>query len=66
MDPVKIGERIKALRGERTMDEVATAVGTTRQAICFYEHGDRIPSDDIKKKLAAYFETTVQALFFDD
>lgn len=60
-----IGERLRVLRGDRSREEVAVAIGVTAQAIYNYESGARIPSDDIKVRLANYFQQTVQAIFFD-
>lgn len=59
------GEKLKNLRGNRSADEVAKAIGISRSAVGMYESEERIPRDDIKIKLANYFGTTVQAIFFD-
>lgn len=59
------GEKLKALRGEKSADEVARAIGISRSAVGMYETEERIPRDDIKIKLAEYFGTTVQAIFFE-
>ena len=66
MNRKRVGKRLRILRGKRTAVEVAIACGVTKQAICNYEAGRRMPSDDIKKKLAHYFGMSVQAIFFDD
>ena len=66
MDPVKIGRRLKELRGVwLTQAKLAEEIGTTPAAISNYEQGIRIPSDEHKIKLANYFGVTVQELFFD-
>lgn len=62
----KIGERLATLRGERPFALVAAECGITENAYRNYERGDRIPSDDIKAKLAEYYHTTVDAIFFAD
>ena len=59
------GEKLRKLRGNRSMDEIATAVGISRSAVSMYENEERVPRDDIKIKLARFFETTVDAIFFD-
>ena len=59
------GEKLKTLRGDRSADEVAKAVGISRSAVGMYESEERIPRDDIKVRLAEYFGTTVQAIFFE-
>lgn len=65
MEPKIIGERLKALRGDRTQQAVATAVGVTKNAISSYEDGKRVPRDEIKIKLANFFGTTVTEIFFN-
>lgn len=65
MDKKKIAERLKALRKEKTMQEVADAIGVTKMAVSLYEAGERIPRDEIKVKLAEYYGTTIGAIFFD-
>lgn len=64
-DKARIGEKLRALRGDKSREEIALAIGVTAQAICNYETGIRIPSDDIKCKLANFFGTSVQDIFFD-
>lgn len=61
----EIGKRLRDLRGNKTQVEVAMSVGVTKQAINNYEIGARVPSDDIKVKLAEYFGKTVQSIFYD-
>ena len=65
-DPVKIGQRLSNLRGNRTLKEVANAVGISVSALAMYETGKRVPRDEIKVMLARYFNTSVEALFFID
>lgn len=65
-DPVKIGQRLSNLRGNRTLKEVANAVGISISALAMYETGKRVPRDEIKVMLARYFNTSVEALFFTD
>lgn len=65
-DPVKIGQRLSNLRGNRTLKEVANAVGISVSALAMYETGKRVPRNEIKVMLARYFNTSVEALFFTD
>jgi DNA-binding XRE family transcriptional regulator len=60
----EIGANRRKLRGDRPQKEVAEAVGVSVMAISSYERGDRVPLDNIKIKLADYFGTTVQDIFF--
>ncbi len=59
-----IGNRLKDLRGTKTQLEIADAIGVTKMAISQYESGDRIPRDEIKIKLANYFDKSVEEIFF--
>ena len=59
-----IAERLVQARGNIPRD-IASAVGISLSAISMYENGQRVPRDEIKVKLADYYHTTVQALFFD-
>lgn len=64
MDRLEVGKRLRALRGKKTLDEVAKALGVTSMAVSLWERGERIPNDDIKIKIAAHYNTTVTAIFF--
>lgn len=58
------GNTLRKLRGTRSREEVANAVNVSISAIAMYENEERSPRDEIKLKLASYFGTTVQAIFF--
>ena len=64
MNKKVIGQRIKELRGKKTMKEISEAIGVSISALGMYETGQRVPNDNIKKALAKYFNTTVDAIFF--
>lgn len=61
-----VGQKLKDLRGDRSRDSVAAAVGISSSALGMYENNLRMPRDDIKKKLADYYGVTVQHLFFTE
>lgn len=61
----KVAERLQRLRGERSREEVAKAVGVSISAIAMYENGERIPRDGIKLKIVEYYQKSVQEIFFD-
>lgn len=61
---MSIAERLILARGDEKREEVARAVGISVSAIAMYENGARIPRDEIKVKLADYYNTTVQDLFY--
>ena len=64
IDTKVIGNRLRELRGDKTQKEVADAVGVTAMAVCQYEAGTRVPSDQVKIALAEYFGRTVEDIFF--
>lgn len=56
--------KLRRLRGNRTQEEVADAIGVTKSAWAMYERGERTPRDEIKVKIAKYFGVTIEELFF--
>jgi DNA-binding XRE family transcriptional regulator len=66
MDKQKVGQRLRELRGRRTLEEVANALGIARQSLWAYETGLRSPRDPLKVKIARYYRKTVQQIFFTD
>lgn len=62
---MSVAEKLVKARGVEPRQAVADAVGISVSALGMYEQGRRVPRDDIKRKLAKYYRTTVQALFFD-
>lgn len=59
-----LAEKLIKLRGEKSREEVAKAIGISVSAISMYENGERVPKDSIKIKLAQYYGKTVQEIFF--
>ena len=64
MDSSKVGEKLKETRGDRPRETVAAALGISLSALAMYERGERIPRDEIKVKIASYYNKTVQELFY--
>lgn len=52
-----VGTRIKNLREESGLTQLAFAkiLNINNSTLCQYENGDRIPSDDIKGRIADHF-----------
>lgn len=61
----EIGCRLRELRGIKTRTGVAKELGISYSCLSNYEANGRIPNDEMKVKLANYYGTTVQALFYD-
>lgn len=57
--------RLKVLRAETdmTQEDLAKAVGVTRQTIISIEKGDYVPSLLLGLKLARYFKKPVEEIF---
>lgn len=66
MDAKAIGERLVVLRGDKTQEAVAIDLGISKSAIAMYEKGERVPRDNIKLKIARYYNLSVQSIFFVD
>ena len=64
MSNAKVAEILRDLRGDTPRLEVANACNISVSALQMYENGERIPRDETKKKLAAYYGRTVQEIFF--
>lgn len=62
----EIGQTLAELRGSTPRAVVAEAVGVSNSAMQMYENGERVPRDETKVALAAFFHTTVGALFFNE
>lgn len=63
-DRNEIGERLRSLRGSRTLEDVANAIGVTSMAVSLWERGERTPSDEMKVRLANYYKKSVASIFF--
>lgn len=61
---MSIGEKLVALRENRSQKEVAEAINVSQSALSMYEKDERVPRDEIKVRLSNYYGVSVQALFF--
>lgn len=66
MNRQEIGRRLRKLRGDRTLETVAKELNVTPMAVSLWERGERVPNDDIKIRIAAYYKQSVTALFFEE
>lgn len=60
------GKKLRALRGKKSMKEVADAVNVSVSSYKKYEYGLRCPRDEVKQRLAAYYGKTVGEIFFEN
>lgn len=64
LDSKVIGNRLKTLRGDKTIKEVAESLSISESALSMYETGNRIPRDEIKIRIAQYYDRSVQSIFY--
>lgn len=64
MDAKAIGEKLVELRGSKTQEEVANAIGVSVSALSMYERGERIPRDNIKIRISSYYKKPIHKIFF--
>lgn len=64
MDAKAIGERLVKLRGKKSQEEVAKALNISVSALSMYERGERIPRDNIKIRISAYYRKPIQRIFY--
>lgn len=56
--------KLRELRGDKSQQEIAKAIGVTKSAWAMYERGERIPRDEVKLQIAKYFGIPVQDIFY--
>lgn len=66
MDKINLGRRLKELRRvyNYSQDQVAEAIGKTRQTYSHYETGRRKPSTETLYKLASMYNVSVDDLLY--
>ena len=60
------GNRLVGLRNRKPVAAVAAAVGVSPTALNMYESNRRIPRDEVKARLAAYYGVTMQQIFGEE
>lgn len=63
---MSIGQKLKALRGAKTQRAVAMELGITKSALAMYERDERVPRDEVKIKIANYYNEPVGSLFYNE
>lgn len=58
------GQKLRHLRGGRSIAETAEAIGIPASTLSMYERDERTPRDSMKVKLAKFYKVTVESLFF--
>ena len=65
-DKKVVGERLRKLRGKKTLEEVGKALEVTSMAVSMWERGERTPNDVMKVRIANYYNRSVNTIFFDE
>lgn len=63
-EKMSIGKKLRALRGVKPQREVAADLGITKSALSMYEQDKRVPRDEIKLRIAKYYNVSVIEIFF--
>ena len=58
------GQKLRKLRGDKSIAETAEAMGIPASTLSMYERDERTPRDSMKVKIAKFYKTTVDYLFF--
>lgn len=61
----RIGEKLIALRGDKTIADTAKCMKISPSALSMYENGRRIPRDDTKIVIAHHYGVSIDELFFE-
>lgn len=66
MDTQAIGKNLKELRQKAGLsrEEVSAALGVGLSALAMYERGERTPRDEIKIRIARFYEKSVDEIFY--
>ena len=66
MDKLKIAKKLIKLREKAhiSREKVAVDLHISYSAVSAYETGERIPRDELKKRIAEYFNVSVEELFY--
>lgn len=59
------GAKLRELRGDKTQQDVADGIGITKSALAMYERDERVPRDEVKKRIADYYGVSILFLFFN-
>lgn len=65
LDTEAMAEKLTRLRGKRTQEEVAKALGISHSSLAMYESGKRIPRDPIKLRIAEFYGQSIPYIFFN-
>lgn len=59
------GAKLKELRGCKSQQQTADEIGITKSALAMYERDERVPRDEVKKRIADYYGVSLMSLFYN-
>lgn len=62
---VKMRNKLINFRGKNTITKVAKDLGITRQMLSAIENGTRTPSLELANRIANYYSSTIEDIFFE-
>lgn len=63
---MSVGQKLRELRGDRTMTDVAEQLSISESALKMYELDERVPRDGVKVRIAKFYGVSVGSLFFGE
>lgn len=65
-DKMKMAEKLSELRKQsgKTLEVVANDLGISVSALAAYENGERVPRDNVKARISAYYKKPLTTIFF--
>lgn len=66
MNKEKMAKKLVELRGDKSREQVAVDLGISYSAVVSYEIGERVPRDEVKIRIANYYNVGVEDIFFLD
>ena len=64
VDSKEMGKILRQLRGDKSVDKVATDLEISPSALRMYEDGERVPRDQIKVRICNYYNKSPISIFF--
>lgn len=61
---MSIGMKLRALRGNKSQKVTAAELKISKSALAMYEQDRRVPRDEIKVRIAQYFNVPVADIFY--
>lgn len=63
---MSVGMKLRALRQaqKKTQKQAAADLNITKSALAMYERDERVPRDEVKVRIAKYYDEPLETLFF--